>query len=251
RENRQDWLENIQAFQLQSEGVDTKTMSDSTRAFNPEVILERMGEASLAGFAESSGENEQGDEFLGEREGEAPSAPHSSGTNKSQNTFDLGTAETQKAQPTHPVQKAVFENAEMLVKDGGGAIRIDIGNNETGKIDLAVEVKDGKVEVKISADSPEARQLIAQDLPRLKEQLQNQNLNLSKVEVGLSGGSSWTSSDGRSSREESSQSAQSEELLGVNGRPGRKTSRSYSRSSNTAEVQPGVIREGGGIKVRV
>lgn len=249
---RQDWLENIQAFQLQSDGAEaTPSMTDKA-GFSPEALLERMAEVSVAALGESSSDQkDQGEDFLSEGESSTPEMTHTAGTQKSQNSFELGNTETQKAEPTNPVQKAVFEKAEMLVKEGGGAIRIDIGNQETGAIDLAVEVKDNTVEVKITAETPEARQMLAQELPKLRESLQNQNLNLSRVEVGLSGGSSWTSSDGRSSGRESSSSQQSEELLGVNGRGGRKTSKSYSRVSSSEVMQPQVTREGGGIKVRV
>lgn len=249
KSDRQSWLENIQAFQLQTEGLEPNA-PEKSRGFNPEILIERMGQLSLASLGDSpEGRDQGGEDFLSEGGTDASPANASQGTQKSQNTFELGTAETQKAQPTNLVQKAVIENAQMLVKDGGGAIRIDIGNKETGSIDLAVEVKDDKVEVKISAASPEARQLLAQELPKLRELLQNQNLNLSKVEVGLSGGSSWTSSDGQSSRRESS--TQSDELAALNGRISRESSKSYSRISSSQANQPSVTREGGGIKVRV
>lgn len=246
--DRQAWLENIQAFQIQAEGP-VSASAEKANTFTPEIMLERMSEAALVSLGDSAEGEEKGGDLHSEGETDHSPTTASGGTQKSQNTFELGTSETQKAQPNNPVQKAVFENAQMLVKEGGGAMRIDIGNQETGAIDLAVEVIDGKVEVKISAASAEARQMIAQDLPKLREFLQDQNLNLSKVEVGLSGGSQWTSSDGRNSRQESS--SQNEEITALNGRLNQRSSKSYSRISSTQDLQPTAAREGGGIKVRV
>ena len=170
------------------------------------------------------------------------------GPQKPAGAFTLATAETAKTHAPQQMQKAVLDSASMLVKDGGGSIRIDIGNKELGSVDLAVEVKDNKVDIKIVAASPQAREMLATELPKLRESLQTQNLNLSKVEIGLTGGSSWTSSDGRSSQRDSA--SQSEEIFGVSG-TGRKPSKSYRQVNSVQNLQPQVITDGGSIKVRV
>jgi flagellar hook-length control protein FliK len=251
RENRQNWLENLQASQLQTDLIETKAVEPTYGTFDSEALSPQLAEVLTPEASGFSTDQESSEDLHDEREAGTSSSPAFVGQTKAQNPFEVDGTETPKTQRSYPEQKAVFEKTQMLVKEGGGAMRIDIGNKDTGPIDLAVEVNNGKVEVKISADSPEARQLLAQDLPRLRESLQNQNLNLSKVEIGLFGGSSWTSADGRSSREESSQSSQTEEISSVSSHSTRKTARSYSRVSSTSDFQPGATREGGGIKVRV
>lgn len=247
RSERRDFMENIQAFNIQSDSSAPQAV-DKARAFDPSVLLERLSEVTLTGSGDSNGSDAEGDEGLQHSNDESFTNFNSAPAQKSSTIFQLETAEPSKVQAPQQLKKEVFDNASMLVKDGGGAMRIDIGNKELGAIDLAVEVKDNKVEIKIVAASPQAREMLATELPKLRESLQNQNLNLSKVEIGLSGGSSWTSSDGRSSQRE--QSSQREELLGVSG-TGQKSSRSYRQVNNTQNLQPQVIHDGGSIKVRV
>lgn len=247
RSERRDWLENIQAFNLQSDSS-TPQAADKSRAFDPSALFDRLSEVTVAGSDSKGSDADQGDNGLEQSNDETLANFSTAPTQKSAGTFQLETPEPSKVHAPHQMQKEVFDNASMLIKDGGGAMRIDIGNKELGAIDLAVEVKDNKVEIKIVAASPQAREMLATELPKLRENLQNQNLNLSKVEIGLSGGSSWTSSDGRSSQRE--QSSQNEEIIGVTG-TARKSSRSYRQVSSTQNLQPQVIHDGGSIKVRV
>ncbi|MBC7658611.1 MAG: flagellar hook-length control protein FliK [Chitinophagaceae bacterium] len=253
RADRQNWLEGIQSLALRPETSDGQT-SDKARSFDPSVLLERLSEITLGNtsdFKQSSGE-EKGDDALEQTAGDlVPGMFASNQTHKSQGAFSLAGPETPaKTEAPKHLEKAVFENASLLVKDGGGSIRIDIGNKEIGAVDLAVEVKDNVVDIKIVAASPHAREILATELPKLRESLHSQNLNLSKVEIGLSGGSSWTSSDGRSSSSQRESSSQSDEVFGVSG-AGRKSSKSYRQVSSTQNLGPQVITDGGSIKVRV
>lgn len=92
------------------------------------------------------------------------------------------------------IRQEIINRAEILVKEGGGSIKIDLGHEDLGQIDLAIEVNDQKLEIRILAGSEKARELIAQELPRLREALQLQNLDLQSVEVGLRQESSWSQS---------------------------------------------------------
>jgi flagellar hook-length control protein FliK len=250
RADSRDWLENLQAFTLQTDAASEMPSAEKGKGFDPSLILERLSEVTLGAagdFQDSEGEGDSSFLDKGSDEGipnfTAPTA------HKAAQTFEIETPVVAKNEAPQQMNKAVFDNASMLVKEGGGAMRIDIGNKELGAIDLAVEVKDNQVDIKIVAASAHAREILATELPKLKENLQNQNLNLSKVEIGLNGGSSWTSSDGRSSQRESS--SQREESFGVAGTGSRKSSRSYRQVSSTQNLQPQVIQDGGSIKVRV
>lgn len=84
-----------------------------------------------------------------------------------------------------PLAQKVFERASMLVNDGGGSIRIDLGNSELGKIDLAVNVRGDQLDLRIITSSEKAREILLQDIPRLRDNLQQQNLQLKNVDIGF------------------------------------------------------------------
>ncbi len=143
----------------------------------------------------------------------------------------------------------VFENATMMLKEGGGSIRVDLGSEGLGSLDLALDIKDKTVELRIIASSPHARELLAQDLPKLRDSLLNQNLNLEKVEIGLNQGSSWSQSsgDGRSFRGQS----QNQEIFTGGSRDSRRGEvRSYRQITSTGDRRPGTLPSGS-IQVRV
>jgi flagellar hook-length control protein FliK len=85
----------------------------------------------------------------------------------------------------------------MMVRDGGGSMRVDLPT-PWGKVDLAVRIEGGNIQVRMLADSPQVRDALNQDLPRLRESLAGQNLNLGSVEVGVGGGNAWAQNFGQS-----------------------------------------------------
>lgn len=93
------------------------------------------------------------------------------------------------------VAKHVADKASMLVKNGGGSIRVDIGTPETGKIDLAISVVNDQVHMRIVTASDKAREILGQDLDKLRTSLSDQNLRLVKVEVGTDSGGRHNSSN--------------------------------------------------------
>lgn len=94
---------------------------------------------------------------------------------------------------THFAEKAqeIFDKAEMLVKDGGGAMKIDMSSDELGKLDLAVNVQGDKVDLRIIASSEKVKEILTQDIPRLREALSDQNLQLKNVEISQQSMGGW------------------------------------------------------------
>lgn len=88
--------------------------------------------------------------------------------------------------------KEIFDKAEMLVKDGGGSMKIDMSSEELGKLDLAVDVQGDKVDLRIIASSEKVKEILTQDIPKLREALNNQNLELKNVEISQQGMSGWS-----------------------------------------------------------
>lgn len=152
--------------------------------------------------------------------------------------------------PSKEFVQNVFDKASMMLKEGGGSIRLDLGSESLGSLDLALDIKDKTVELRIIASSPQARELLAQELPKLRDSLLQQNLNLDKVEIGLNQGSAWSQSsrDGRSSQGQSQEFFQQSRTRGVGGRSGEV--RSYRQVTQTSETRPNPLHNGS-IQVRV
>lgn len=89
----------------------------------------------------------------------------------------------------------VIEKSNMLIKEGGGSIRVDLGTKDLGKLDLAIDLSNDKLNLRIIAPSEKVREIIVSELNTLKENLMDQNLDLSNVEVGVGGGQSWSHQD--------------------------------------------------------
>ena len=86
----------------------------------------------------------------------------------------------------------VYDNASMLVKNGGGSMKINLQTEDLGHIDLAVNLDQSKIDIKILASSEKARELIMQDLSKLRDSLSTVNVNLKDVEVDIRGSNSWS-----------------------------------------------------------
>lgn len=87
--------------------------------------------------------------------------------------------------PPNHVTGKVIDRARMMVKEGGGEVILDLGSDELGKVELAMNVHNNKVELKILAASDQVRELLSNDLATLRESLAIQDLKLSEVEVGV------------------------------------------------------------------
>jgi hypothetical protein len=174
-------------------------------------------------------------------------------TSASQKAFSIETAAAPQA-PSAPVShqqlQDILDKSSMLIKDGGGSIRLDLGSKEMGPLDLALDIKDKTVELRIVAHSDQAREALVQELPKLRESLQNQNLNLEKVEIGLSYGSAWSQSsgNGQQNREQFFENTSESNSRGPGGI--RSTSRSY-RQSFVSGPETRVPLHNGLIQVRV
>ena len=73
-------------------------------------------------------------------------------------------------------------------------MRIDLSSKELGSLDVAVKVVGNKLDLNILAHSPQTRDLIIAEIPRLRESLQHQNLGLNDVNVSVGNGNSYAQS---------------------------------------------------------
>ena len=110
-----------------------------------------------------------------------------------------GQAITKQSNAVDPALRAqivqnIMDNSSIMLKKGGGSVRLDLSSRELGTLDIAVKVVDNKLDLNILTHSQHTRDLIIADIPRLRESLQAQNLNLSDVNISVGSGNSLTQS---------------------------------------------------------
>ncbi len=215
-----------------------------------QLSLQDLGSSSDDSGGDPSGRN-QNQSFMSQ-DTNSMFAP-AQGPGASNKAFSIETAAAPQA-PSAPVSQQqlqdILDKSSMLIKDGGGSIRLDLGSKEMGPLDLALDIKDKTVELRIVTHSDQAREALVQELPKLRESLQNQNLNLEKVEIGLSYGSAWSQSSGNNqqNREQFFENTSESSSRGPNGV--RSTSRSY-RQSFVSTPEARIPLHNGLIQVRV
>lgn len=123
----------------------------------------------------------------------------------------------------------LIERAQLLVNDGGGSMRLDLGSSELGSLDIAVKVNQDTIDLRIVASSDSVRDQISQDLQNLRDSLMRQNLNLRQVEVSLSSGQQWS----HNSPNNQSNGRSYEEIKEIADVTGTKSTRQAYRSQQT------------------
>lgn len=109
-------------------------------------------------------------------------------------TINPAEAKTESATPATEIRHAIMEKAQMLISKGGGSISVEVGTPELGQVEMAIHVQDKNLELKITAATDKAREMLSQELPALRQALLNQSLDLKTVEIGLSAQRQWSQS---------------------------------------------------------
>lgn len=103
----------------------------------------------------------------------------------------------QSASVLDQVESGILRNLGQGVKQ----LSLELTPEALGKLNLVLTVKGKEVQALIKADTPQAEKLIAENLPQIKQSLENQGLTVSKLEVrsGLSQdpnmGQHWAGAD--------------------------------------------------------
>jgi len=90
--------------------------------------------------------------------------------------------------------RELIQGAQILVQKGGGEMKIQMRPEGLGSVDLIVGVKDGKVDIQMTAESSETKRLLEAGMDDLKASLVHHKLNLETVKVDA-GSQAGTGSD--------------------------------------------------------
>jgi len=80
----------------------------------------------------------------------------------------------------------VFQKVESLAYQGGGKMTVMLTPPELGQVEIHVSTKGKNVEVSVKSDNDFAKTAIESQVADLQQSLQNQDLNLTKIEVQVS-----------------------------------------------------------------
>jgi flagellar hook-length control protein FliK len=76
--------------------------------------------------------------------------------------------------------------AVQTAEERGGELKLRLSPPELGSLKLEVQIRDGALSARIEAQTPEAKQVLIDSLPALREKLSEQNLRVEKFDVDLS-----------------------------------------------------------------
>ena len=77
----------------------------------------------------------------------------------------------------------IVKQAEFLVKEGGGTAKIRLTPEGMGSVDLQVTMNQGRVQVELNTNDPQAKKLIQESITDLRSSLASHNFNLDHVKI--------------------------------------------------------------------
>ncbi len=100
----------------------------------------------------------------------------------------IGNAKPGAAAPANNMMFAeMLEKAEYLkTQNGSKILNIELDPDQLGKIEMELVSKDGTITARLSAASDMAKARLEELAPQIKEQLENQGVNLSQITVDIS-----------------------------------------------------------------
>lgn len=81
--------------------------------------------------------------------------------------------------------KQIMNQAQYLIKKGGGEMKVEMTPEGMGKIQMKVLVENGKVNVQMSAETNEAKKVLEGGLSDLKNSLAAHNLSMDHIKVDV------------------------------------------------------------------
>ena len=106
----------------------------------------------------------------------------------------------------------IMQHAAMMLKDGGGSMRMNVDAPGMGKIDLAINLSHNQLDVRILTPNDHVRDIINKELSGLRDGLGQQGISLRAVEVSNASQSSNQFAGGRFGQGHNGQQASYNEM---------------------------------------
>lgn len=89
--------------------------------------------------------------------------------------------------PKESVAAKILGQAQMMFKNGGGSMRVDMEAPGIGKVDVAINLINNQLDVRIITATEQARDMISKEVAGLRDGLNQQGISLRGLEVGKAG----------------------------------------------------------------
>ncbi len=145
------------------------------------------------------------------------------------------------------MQSQILHNATMMLKKGGGSMRMDVDSAAMGKIDLAINLANNQLDVRIVSLNDQVRDMIGKELSGLRDGLSQQGISLRTVEVGTSNQFSNNSWSGQGNQGQGQQPSYNDmkqyaESFGRNFKIAASETMSPRRPQMIPSMNPAVVR---------
>ena len=170
--------------------IDAQSLNNSGLDANADLMNGMSMDGSMEGFEQSdldtgqSGQDFDSDPGFSE-EGDAFSLQNTvTRTSTAKATSELA----QSSEPAVDVENAndLVDQAQLLVRKGGGEMKVRLNPEGLGQVNLKVDVQDGNVNIQMVADHSEAKKALEKGIKDLKENLALQRMNVENIKVDVS-----------------------------------------------------------------
>jgi flagellar hook-length control protein FliK len=158
-----------------------------------QAVVQAASSGKLSDFSNGSFDSEQSESNNGEPMSAVPfnfsGVGHEKGAlGVSSDSFvgKLSTDGSQAAQKSDFSSK-ILAHAQMMLKSGGGAMKVAVEAPGMGQVDVAINLINNQLDVRIITASEQARDMISNEISGLRDGLGQQGLSLRGVEIAKAG----------------------------------------------------------------
>ena len=178
--------------ELNIENFENKNLDVGLASDVDTFVSEARSNIGLSGSGHGSGEGSESGSFQGNSENQ----PQNLMGDKSISLRDskvnfTNKLSTDSATPAkESLAQKILGQAEIMFKNGGGSMRMDVEAPGIGKVDVAINLNNNQLDVRIITASDQARDIISREVAGLRDGLTQQGLSLRGLEVGKASESS-------------------------------------------------------------
>lgn len=171
------------SFDFEAGGDDAVQNIVKTESSTPKVEGPVMSSASLDGAGQDNEDSESSEYDDGLYSQQMDGLQGKDNKNQGLKNFVINS----RPQPTDAENasnvKEVINSARMMVKNGGGEMKVQMNPHGLGEVTMKVNVENGNVNVEMLADSMETKKIIEKGIGELKHTLASHKLNVENIKI--------------------------------------------------------------------